>query len=168
MSARVVPLTWIGLATSAVISLSLTATLLLIDPAERMAPPETVGSITAAGPSQQEENLRPAKPLSLYDEILKRPVLFKSRSPYVPPPPPPPPTPKPPPPAVVADPGFKLGGVMMSGTRRKAYLFSPSDPNGTWVDEHGVVTGWTVRSIEPGLAVLKNGDRTIELRLYER
>ena len=112
-----------------------------------------------------------AKPTSAYNEILLRPIFFKTRAPFVPPPPPPPPAPppqaaipRPPPP----DPGFVLRGVTIARGIRKAYLTSNAGPAGTWVNEGETFMGWKVESVSSTSTKLQQQDRTIELDLYLR
>lgn len=108
------------------------------------------------------------KPINAYNEILLRPVFFKTRAPFVPPPPPPPPPqaaiPRPPPP----DPGLVLGGVTIARGIRKAYLMSRAGPGGTWVSEGESFMGWKVESVSATGTTLQQQDRTIELELYAR
>jgi hypothetical protein len=109
------------------------------------------------------------RPAAVYRETLAHPVFYKSREPFIPPPPPPPPTAaKPAPPPVPADPGIMLGGVAINGTVRKAYLFSKTNPQGTWVSLGETFIGWTVHAIEPGAAKLKQSDRELAVELYPR
>jgi hypothetical protein len=56
--------------------------------------------------------------------------------------------------------------VTIDGTLKKAYLFSKSNPEGTWVSENEAILGWTVQSIDSGTAKLKQGGRTLSLELY--
>jgi hypothetical protein len=58
------------------------------------------------------------------------------------------PAPKPsPPPAVFVDPGLILGGVMVNGAIKKAYLFQKTDKSGAWVGDGDDFIGWRVQSI---------------------
>jgi hypothetical protein len=111
----------------------------------------------------------PARPIAEYRETLARPLFAKTRAPYVAPPPPPPPVapPPPPPPApVLVDPGFSVGGVMITEALRKAYLMKKPEPRGVWVGEGEDFMGWKVQSISASVATLQQNDRTVELRLY--
>jgi hypothetical protein len=111
----------------------------------------------------------PMRPLADYPQTVARPLFAKTRAPFVPPPPPTPPVqaPPPPPPApVLVDPGFSVGGVMISDALRKAYLMKKPEPRGIWVSEGEDFMGWKVQSISAGTARLQQNDRTIELRLY--
>jgi hypothetical protein len=99
-----------------------------------------------------------------YQEILAHPIFSRSRAPYVPSAPP---APKPnPPPAAFIDPGLVLGGVMVNGTTKKAYLFQKTDKSGAWVGEGDDFVGWKVQSITADAAKLQKEAHVIEVRLY--
>ena len=108
------------------------------------------------------------KAVSGHEDVLARPVFFKSRQPYVPPPPVPPPAPKvqPSAPAVPLDPGLVLAGVMIEGAVKKAFVVNRADSQGAWVAEGEAVAGWQVLSITAADAKLQNAGRTILLDLY--
>src|SRR5262249_5326893 len=116
--------------------------------------------------SAASEAAAPARPIADYQQTLARPLFAKTRAPFVPPPPPPPPVqPPPPPPApVFVDPGFSVGGVVISGMIRKAYLMKKPEPHGVWVREGDDFMGWKVHSISASTAKLQQNDRTIELQ----
>jgi hypothetical protein len=102
-----------------------------------------------------------------YGQILARPVLFKSREPFVPPPPAPPAvTVAPPPVAVAADPGLVVGGVMIKNGLSKAYLFSKAGPGGTWAGEGETFQSWKIKSVNKSGVKLEQAGRSIELTLY--
>ena len=109
-----------------------------------------------------------ARPIADYHQTLARPLFSKTRAPFVPPPPPPPvQAPKPAPPApVFVDPGFSVGGLIISGMIRKAYLMKKPDSHGVWVREGDDFMGWKLRSITASAATLQQNDRTLEVRLY--
>lgn len=98
-------------------------------------------------------------------EILVHPIFSRSRAPYVPPAPPAPKS-GPPPPAVFIDPGLVLGGVIVNGTVKKAYLFQKTNQSGAWVAEGDEFVGWRVQSITPEVARLEKETHVIEVRLY--
>lgn len=109
------------------------------------------------------------KALSAYSETLARPVFFKTRQSFVPPPPAPPPAPKqeaPPQPAAVVDPGLVLGGIMIDGDAKRAYLFNRADLQGRWLSEGDIVTGWQLHAIDATSVRLQQRGRTILLQLY--
>ncbi|MES5488368.1 hypothetical protein QMZ05_36980 [Bradyrhizobium sp. INPA03-11B] len=112
-----------------------------------------------------------SRPLASYSQVLARPIFFKSREPFVPPPPAPPappPAPVQPPPLIVVDPGFVLGGIMIIQGVQKAYVFKRTDPKGSWVGAGEDLSGWKVQSINTGSIALRNGDRAIDLELYQK
>jgi hypothetical protein len=99
-----------------------------------------------------------------HQEILAHPIFSRSRAPYVPPAPA---TPKSaPPPVAFTDPGFVLGGVMVNGTIKKAYLSQKADKSGVWVGEGDDFIGWTVQSITTDAAKLQRETHVIEVLLY--
>jgi hypothetical protein len=99
-----------------------------------------------------------------HQEILTRPIFSRSRAPFVPPAPS---TPKPaPPPVAFTDPGFVLGGVMVNGTIKKAYLSQKADKSGVWVGEGDDFIGWRVQSITTDAAKLQKETHVIEVLLY--
>jgi len=109
-------------------------------------------------------------PLSSYRQTTARPVFFKTRQPFAPPPPSPPPKPppaaKPAPAPPPADPGLSAGGVIITNRTKKAYLFSKTDRNGSWLGEGEEIMGWRVQSIDRKGARLTKDGREIELPLY--
>jgi hypothetical protein len=100
-----------------------------------------------------------------YGQILARPVLFKSREPFVPTPPAPPAVMVVPPPVAV-DPGLAVGGVMIKNGLSKAYLFSKAGAGGAWAGEGESFQGWKVKSVNSTGVKLEQTGRTIELSLY--
>jgi hypothetical protein len=101
-----------------------------------------------------------------YGQILARPVLFKSREPFVPPPPAPPPVVMVAPPPVAADPGLAVGGVMIKSGLSKAYLFSKIGPGGAWAGEGETFQGWKIKSVNGTGVKLEQAGHSIDLRLY--
>jgi hypothetical protein len=67
---------------------------------------------------------------------------------------------------VFADPGFSVGGLIISGMIRKAYLMKKPQPHGVWVREGEDFMGWKLQSVTASAATLQQSDRTIEVRLY--
>jgi hypothetical protein len=119
--------------------------------------------------STSAERLTSVTPFNAYQQTTAHSIFFKTRQPFVPPPPPPPPPPlarpSPPPPPVV-DPGLAVGGVMISGSAKKAYVVRKADRAGSWLAEGEEIMGWKVQSIDSGGAKLQKDDRNIELPLY--
>jgi hypothetical protein len=160
----IAPLSAIGLLILSGISilvLTLTATELLHDDDFVTAKVEWTPKLSTSA-----ERLTSTTPLSTYQQTLAHPVFFKNRQPFVPPPPPPP-APRPaPPPAPPADPGLAVGGVVINGEVKRAYVFRKADHSGSWLAEGEEVMGWKVHSIDSGGAKLRKDDRNIELQLY--
>jgi hypothetical protein len=100
-----------------------------------------------------------------YGQILARPVLFKSREPFVPTPPAPLAVTVAPPPVAV-DPGLAVGGVMIKNGLSKAYLFSKAGAGGTWAGEGESFQGWKIKSVKSTGVKLVQMGRSIELSLY--
>jgi len=71
-----------------------------------------------------------------------------------------------PPPVAFTDPGFVLGGVMVNGTIKKAYLLQKTDKSGAWVGEGDDFVGWRIQSITADAAKLQKETHVIEVRLY--
>jgi hypothetical protein len=105
------------------------------------------------------------RPVESYGKILARPVLFKSREPFVPPPPAPPAVTVAPSPVVV-DPGLVVGGVMIKSGLSKAYLFSKAGSGGAWAGEGETFQGWKVKSVSRTGVKLEQTGRWIDLSLY--
>jgi hypothetical protein len=166
MRFRIAPLSLAALTMAAAVDAWLLADLagLATTPAPSLESVEWKPKLTAA--HQPSASVRP---IAEYHQTLARPLFAKTRAPFVPPPPPPPPVraPPPPPPApVFVDPGFTVGGVMITGPLRKAYLTKKPEPRGAWVSEGEDFMGWKVQSISASTAKLQQNDHTIELRLY--
>jgi len=115
-------------------------------------------------------------PLSAYPQTAARPVFFKSRRPFVAPPPAAPPRAPPPPPLAavqppappppVVDPGLAVGGVMIGGEVKKAYVFRKGERAGSWLAEGEEIMGWKVQVIDSGGARLQKDGRSVGLSLY--
>jgi hypothetical protein len=121
--------------------------------------------------STSAERLASATPLNAYQQTTAHPIFFKTRQPFVPLPPPPPPAPPPPPkanppPPAIVDPGLAVGGVIIGGGTKKAYLFRKADRIGSWLAEGEEITGWKAQAIDSGSATLQKDGRNIELPLY--
>jgi hypothetical protein len=113
-----------------------------------------------------DDSVAGTKAVATSDQILSRPIFFKTREPFVPRAAPSPTAAKQSSPPVLLDPGLVLGGVMISASKKLAYLFQKSNPNGTWVKEGEHFVGWKLEFIDAGNAKLQKDGRTIELQLY--
>jgi hypothetical protein len=115
-----------------------------------------------ARPDNAETQTRLAIPDQI---ILRHPVFSRSRAPFVPPPPPAPKA------RVVGapvftDPGFVLGGVMLNGEAKRAFLLRKGNQIAAWAAEGDDVEGWKLQSITAETATLQKESHVIELRLY--
>jgi hypothetical protein len=111
------------------------------------------------------ESTTARKPLAAHAETLAHPIFAKTRMPFVPPPPPPP-MPKIAVPPPIVDPGLVLGGVVIERPVKKAYVFTKTNPSGTWASEGDDFMGWKVESVSSTGITLRQQGRTIELQLY--
>jgi hypothetical protein len=166
MRLRVAPLTLGVLLTLA----GLNAWLLAIAVESPVLEPEASAPVALAAPPAFEIALPRPKPITAYAHTLAKPLLFKTRAPYVPPPPAPPPAPKPvaTSPQAPVDPGLALGGVVIVDGARKAYIFNKADARGTWLSEGESILGWKVVSIDALAARLQQAGRSLDLELYPR
>jgi hypothetical protein len=117
--------------------------------------------------SEKESGLSNVKPVHAYVETLAHPLFYKTRAPYVPPPPTSPAASKTDAPPMPIDPGIAVGGVVLDGVLKKAYLFKKGGATGSWVSEGETFMGWKVESIEPGSSKLQQAGRILVLHLYE-
>ena len=167
MTFRMAPLAAAGLLALSALNAWLVAVVVRDDVSE--APVPAAQSAWAPKPSGSSGSMPNAKPITAYSETLAHPIFSKSREPFVPPPPPPAPVPKVvAPPPLPVDPGIVMGGVVINGVLRKAYLFNKADAQGMWVSEGENFNGWTVQAIDPVSTKLQQAERTIELQLYGR
>jgi len=106
-----------------------------------------------------------ARQAAAAQDILTHPVFSRSRAPFVPPPPP---VPKGPAVAtpVFTDPGLVLGGVMLSGETKRAFLLRKANHLAEWAGEGDEVEGWKLQSVTAETATLQKESHVIELRLY--
>lgn len=107
-----------------------------------------------------------SQPINTYDLILAQPLFSKSRRPYVPPAPAQPVAKAITPMAPPADPGLILGGIMITGEDKAAYVFTRTDAKGTWLREGQSIGGWQVEAIEATGARLQSSGRSLHLQLY--
>jgi hypothetical protein len=166
MMTRMTPLTAANLLALGCLNVWLLAIVLSAEgPANQAAPSHATWT---PKPSDSTGGQSQRNPASAYRETLARPIFYRSREPFVPAPPPPPPAPQSvAPPAPAANPSIALGGVIINGVLRKAYLFSRGSPQGMWVGEGDNFMGWTVAAIDAGSAQLKQAGRTIDVQLYD-
>ena len=165
MRLRVAPLPAVALIGLGVLNGCLIMIVLGSDKVDVQAPPARV----APSPdlSEKESGLSNVKPVRAYIETLAHPVFYKTRAPFVPAPPTSPATPKTDAPPMPIDPGIAVGGVVLDGVLKKAYLFKKGGATGSWVSEGETFMGWKVESIEPGSSKLQQAGRILVLHLYE-
>lgn len=113
-----------------------------------------------------ERSFDGANTIKSYDQILSRPIFFKSREPFVPRPPDTTSQAKATSAPVFVDPGLVLGGIMISRTNRQAYLFQKSKPDGNWIREGEDFLGWKLEFLDEGNARLQKDGHAIDLHLY--
>jgi hypothetical protein len=97
-----------------------------------------------------------------FENIVQRPLFSSSRRGrvvVVAAPPPPPSAP------VLRDRDLTLKGVYISGALTKAFLKSPKDPRGTWVQVNEEITGWRVVDVKPDQVVLDAQDEKLVIPL---
>lgn len=108
-------------------------------------------------------------------QSLMRPLFHASRRPFQPPPPQPEPVaeaapavveveavPPPPEPA----PQFRLAGISLSGSARRALLGPVAGPDMRWYEQGDNIDGWTVASITSETVTLAGYDKTFTVPLY--
>ncbi len=118
------------------------------------------------------------KPQSFYSDITKRPVFSESRRPPQPKPKPKPVRvvkPKPPvirrPPTVKVKPvisitSFKLIGVLINATTKKALIQSVRDKKEIWLRAGNSIQGWKLVSISDNNVIMESSGIKKELQLY--
>jgi hypothetical protein len=165
MGFRIAPLTAAGLlALGSINAWLLTTVTLGGEPREQESVTNVASSLNL---TEATGGLIITRAAAAYRETLAHPVFYKTRQPFIPPPPAPPPAaPKPAALPVPADPGIALGGVAINSDLRKVYLLSKANSLGTWVGEGEAFMGWTVQSVGPEGAKLRQADRELRLELY--
>ena len=107
-------------------------------------------------------------------EMLARPVFSPTRRPFVPPEPealPPEDLPtvvyeeEPAEPSPQAD-QIALSGVYIDADTRRAFIVSPSVPEGEWLSIGAGVSGWTLTKIDPGSVTISAPPQEVTLQLY--
>lgn len=101
------------------------------------------------------------RPLSDFEEIVRRPLFTANRSPFVPPEST----------QTVARPGLRppdirLVGVAIDASKKQALLRTPQQPQGRWVEEGDSIDGWLLRGVRDDAVIVASGQQTYELRLY--
>lgn len=126
--------------------------------------PDLSGTIAAPSVAAGEtpQNLAPMPPIETFDEVVERPLFFRSRRP-------PDPDAAPPPEAAAAPKAdFVLTGLVISGTERLALLRPAGSKTVERVHQGAEIEGWRVEAIHADRVVLKRGETVQEIRLEDR
>ena len=109
-----------------------------------------------------------AQPLEAYRETLSRPVFTSTRraSEIIAASANTPPSPTLNQQQGDAPPPIQLSGVSIIGEARKGYFVSPGENEGTWLTEGDQYLGWTVISITPIGARMRQNQTEIHIKLY--
>jgi len=98
-----------------------------------------------------------------FENIVQRPLFARSRQGMVQAPVPL--QAPPPPPASTLDRDVTLKGVFISGSIAKAFLLSPQNPLGLWVQAGEDIAGWNVVAVQPDQVILQGqGEKWIVQR----
>lgn len=62
--------------------------------------------------------------------------------------------------------GFTVAGIVKLGPEARAFLVSPSSPDGKWIVKGDNVDGWTINDITDLDVTLSDGAQTARLRLF--
>ena len=119
-------------------------------------------SVAPVVAGETPRGLAPMPPIETFDEVVERPLFFRSRRPPDPdaaPPPEAPPAPK-------AD--FVLTGLVISGKERLALLRPAGSKTVARVHQGEEIEGWRVEAIHADRVVLKRGETVQEIRLEDR
>ncbi len=132
--------------------------------------PDLSGTIAAPAVTPQSsaneglapQGLSPMPPIETFDEVVERPLFFRSRRPPDPDAAPPPEAALPP----KAD--FVLTGLVISGKERLALLRPAGSKTVERVHQGAEIEGWRVEAIHADRVVLKRGETVQEIRLEDR
>jgi hypothetical protein len=101
-----------------------------------------------------------------FDNIVQRPLFSRARQlavatpvAFAPPPPPPP---------MALDRGITLRGVFINGAQAKAFLVSPQNPIGAWLQAGDSIAGWKVVSLKPDEVVLEGQNEKLAVSLSNK
>ena len=98
-----------------------------------------------------------------FENIVQRPLFARNRQGMVQAPVPL--QAPPPPPASTLDRDVTLKGVFISGSIAKAFLLSPQNPLGLWVQAGEDIAGWNVVAVQPDQVILQGqGEKWIVQR----
>jgi hypothetical protein len=101
-----------------------------------------------------------------FDNIVQRPLFSRARqlavaTPVALAPPPPPPS-------MALDRGITLKGVFINGAQAKAFLVSPQNPIGAWLQAGDNIAGWKVVSLKPDEVMLEGQNEKLAVSLSNK
>lgn len=102
-----------------------------------------------------------------FDNIVQRPLFSRARQVAVATPVALAPSP-PPPPSMALDRGITLKGVFINGAQAKAFLVSPQNPIGAWLQAGDNIAGWKVVSLKPDEVVLEGQNEKLAVSLSNK
>jgi hypothetical protein len=110
-------------------------------------------------------DLDPPKPENADDQALSRPIFAKTRRP----------SPKAASRSNSSGPigttggptGVTVGAIVMTGKTSQAFILSSEAPAGEWKKIGDTVDAWIISTIARDQLILRNGGRSVRLRLYE-
>lgn len=168
---RASPISLIGLALLGALNLAAAITLYSAAISQ-----DRLGSFPAASSLAPETEIRGATainppPIEAYEQVIARPVFFKSRLPWIPPPAAAAPVPARPGANTERETGPELGdptlrAVVLATTVHKALIATEQQPEGNWLKQGETVGGWELISIDSISATLRRGDKKKRLKLY--
>lgn len=100
------------------------------------------------------------RPLSDFEEIVRRPLFTASRKPFVVS------TEATQTLAGLRSPDIRLAGVAIDAGKKQALLRTPQQPQGRWVEQGDSIDGWLLQSVRDDAVIVASGQQTHELRLY--
>lgn len=124
--------------------------------------PQNLANKGLANKDLSPQGPAPMPPIETFDEVVERPLFFRSRRPPDPDAAPPPEAAAPP----KAD--FVLTGLIISGTERLALLRPAGSKTVERVHQGAEIEGWRVEAIHADRVVLKRGETVQEIRLEDR
>ena len=129
-------------------------------PVGDLAPAQTAAAAVAPRPY-------PVRPLAAFSQTLSRPVLFKSRKPFVAAVAPasgPASAPVPQPAPATLE--LHAGGIVLTPGKRQMFIVSKAQPQGIWVGEGDEIEGWTFVAIDGQGARVQRNDVVARVDLY--
>ncbi|MCC2103192.1 MAG: hypothetical protein KDJ20_03675 [Hyphomicrobiales bacterium] len=168
---RASPISLIGLALLGALNLaSATALYRAATSPDRLVSFPVASSLAPATEIRSAIAINPP-PIEAYEQVIARPVFFKSRSPWIPPPAVAAPVPARPSANTEQEAGPEPGdpslrAVVLAAAVHKALVSTEQQPEGSWLKEGETVGGWEIISIDSTSATLRRGDKKKILKLY--